>query len=151
MNSRSANTDKKPNKAKNEPRIPQNDLTEDKDFEEIEVVTPKLNDTGRRENNLEGNIIQIYHIIETHNETLKEELFETPMSRSTRVSINTNTNNKSGSIKIPAPKVATQQMRDSLVAKSENSEGEEFPNRSMASTSQNVTEQQDIKKELHLE
>ena len=62
------------------------------------------------------------------------------MGGSTRESINTNTNNNSRSTKIPAPKVATQQKRDSLVSTSERSEGEEFPNRSTASTSQNVTE-----------
>ena len=62
------------------------------------------------------------------------------MGGSTRESINTNTNNKSRSTKIPSPKVATQQKRDSLVSTSERSEGEEFPNRSTASTSQNVTE-----------
>ena len=105
----------------------------------IEVVTPKLNDTGRREVNPEENNSQINHSTEAHNETVKEELFETPMGGSTRESINTNTNNKSRSTKIPAPKVATQQKRYSLVATSERSEGEEFPNRSTASTSQSVT------------
>ena len=63
------------------------------------------------------------------------------MVGSARESINTNTNNKSRSTKIPAPKVATQQKRDSLVATSERSEGEEFSNRSTASTSQSVTKQ----------
>ena len=106
---------------------------------EIEVVTPKLNDTGRREVNPEENNSQINHSTEAHNATVKEELFETTMGRSTRESINTNTNNKSRSTKIPAPKVATQK-RDSLVATSERSEGEEFPNRSTASTSQSVIE-----------
>ena len=62
------------------------------------------------------------------------------MGGSTRESINTNTNKKSRSTKIPAPKVATQQKQDSLVSTSERSEGEEFPNRSTASTSQNVAE-----------
>ena len=62
------------------------------------------------------------------------------MRWSTRESINTNTNNKSRSTKIPAPKVATQQKRDSLVSTSKRSEGEEFPNRSTASTSQNVAQ-----------
>ena len=48
--SRKATTDKKePKKGKYEPRITQNDLTEDNDFVEIEMVTPKLNDTERRE------------------------------------------------------------------------------------------------------
>ena len=107
---------------------------------EIEVVTPKLNDTGRREVNPEGNNSQINHITETHHETVKEGLFETAMGGSTRKSINTNKNNKSRSTNIPAPKVATQQKRDSLVAISEKSEGEELPYRSTASTSQNVTE-----------
>ena len=36
---------KEPKKAKSEPRISLNDLTEDNDFVEIELVTPKLNDT----------------------------------------------------------------------------------------------------------
>ena len=107
---------------------------------EIEVVTPKLNDTGGREVNPEENSSQINHSTEAHNEAVKEELFERPMGGSTRESINTNTNEKSRSTKIPAPKVAIQQKRDSLVATSELSEGEEFPNRSTASTSQGVTE-----------
>ena len=125
FNSRSATTDKKePKKAKSEQRISQNDLTEDNDFVEIEVVTPKLNDTGRREVNPEENNSQINHSTESHNETVKEDLCETAMGGSTRESINTNTNNKSRSTKIPAPKVATQQKQDSLVATSERSEGE---------------------------
>ena len=66
--------------------------------------------------------------------------FKRPMGECTRESMNTNTNKKSRSAKIPAPKVATQQKRDSLVSTSERSEGEEFPNRSTASTSQNVAE-----------
>ena len=107
---------------------------------EIEVVTPKLKNTERREILLEGNICQVNPNTETHNETVKDELFQTAMGGSTRESINANTNNKSRSTKIPAPKVATQQKRDSLVATSEKSEGEEFPNRSTASTSQNVAE-----------
>ena len=107
---------------------------------EIEVVTPKLNDTGRREVNPEENSSQINHSTEAHNERIKEGLFETPLGGSTRESINTNTNNKSRSTKIPAPKVATQQKRDSLVGTSERSEGEEFPNKSTASTLQSVTE-----------
>ena len=53
--------------------------------------------------NSADNNSQINHSIEAHNETDKEELFETPMSGSTRESKNTNTNNKSGSTKIPAP------------------------------------------------
>ena len=141
FNNRSATTDKnEPKKAKSEPRISQNDLTEDTDFVEIEVVTPKLNDAGRKEVNPEENNSQINHSTQAHNEKVKEELFETPMAGSTRESINTNTNNKSRSTKIPAPKVATQQKQDSLVATSERSEGQEFPNRSTASTSQSVTE-----------
>ena len=141
FNSRSATTDKKePKKGKIEPRITQNDLTEDNDFVEIEVVTPKLNDTERREVQPERNMIQINPNTETHNETVQDESFQTPMGGSTRESINTNTNNKSRSTKIPAPKVATQQKRDSLVSTSERSEDEEFPNRSTASTSQNVAE-----------
>ena len=140
FNSRSATTDKKePKKSMSEPRISQNELTEDNDFVEIEVVTPKLNNTGRREVNPEENNSQINHSTEANNETFKEELFETPMGGSTRKSINTNINNKNRSTKIPAPKVATQQKRDSRVATSERSGGEEFPNRSTASTSQSVT------------
>ena len=107
---------------------------------EIEVVNPKLNDTERRKVQLEGYIGQINPNTETHNETVKEEPFQTPMGGSTRESINTNTNNNSRSTKIPAPKVATQQKRDSLVSTSERSEGEEFPNRSTASTLQNVAD-----------
>ena len=106
----------------------------------IEVVTPKLNDTGRREVNLEGNNSQINHNTEADNETVQDEVFETPIGGSTRETINTNTNNKSRSTKIPAPKVAIQQKRDSLVATSERSEGEEFPNRNTASTSQHLNE-----------
>ena len=46
FNCRKATSDKKEtNKAKSEPRKSQNELTEDKDFVEIEVLTPKLNDT----------------------------------------------------------------------------------------------------------
>ena len=105
---------------------------------EIEVVTPKLNDTERREVQPEGNIGQINPNTKTHNETVKDESFQTPIGGSTRESINTNTNSKSRSTKITAPKVATKQKRDSLVSTSERSKGEEFPNRSTASTSQNV-------------
>ena len=107
---------------------------------EIEVVTPKLNDTERREVQTEGNISQINPNTKTHNETFKNESFQTPMGGSTKKLINTNTKNKSRSTKIPAPKVVTQQKRDSLVSTSERSEGEEFPNRSTASTSQSVAE-----------
>ena len=73
---------------------------------ETVIVTPKLNDTGRREVNPEGNNGQINPITETHNETVKEE---TPTGGNTRESINTNRKNKSRSTKVPAPKVATQQ------------------------------------------
>ena len=107
---------------------------------EIEAVTPKLNDTKRREVQTERKISQINPNTETHNETVKDESFQTPMGGSTRESIKTNINNKSRSTKIPAPKVVTQQKRDSLVSTSERSEGEEFPNRSTASSSQNVAE-----------
>ena len=135
FNSRSATTDKEePKKGKIEPRITQNDRTEDNDFVEIKVVTPKLIDTERREVQPERNS-QINPYTETHNETVKDESFQTPMGGSTRESINTNTNNKSRSTKITAPKVATQQKGDSLVSTSEMSEGEEFPNRSTGSTS----------------
>ena len=140
FNSRSATNDKKePQKGEIEPRITQNDLTEDNDFVGNEVVTTKLNDTERREVQPERNS-QINPNTETHNETVKDESFQTPMGGRTRESITTNTNNKSRSTKIPAPKVATQQKGDSLVSKSERSEGEEFPNRSTASTSQIVAE-----------
>ena len=74
---------------------------------EIEVVTPKLTDTERREVNPEGNISQINPSSETHNETVTDELFETPMGGSTRKPINTNTNNTSRNTKIPAHKTAT--------------------------------------------
>ena len=141
FNSRNATTDKKkPKSGKIEPRITQNDLTEDNDFVELEVVTPKVDGIESREVQPEGNNSQINPNTETHNETVEDESFQTPMSGSTRESINTNTNNKSRSTKIPAPKVATQQKRDSLVSTSERSKGEEFPNRSTASTSQNVAE-----------
>ena len=102
------------------------------------MVTPKLNDTERRVVQTEGNISQINPYTETHNETVKNQSFQTPMGGSTRKSINTNTNNKSRSTKIPAPKVATQRKRDSLVSTSERSEGEQLPNSSTASTSTNV-------------
>ena len=50
FNSRSDSTHKKESKkAKSEPRISQNDLTEDNDFVDNKVVTPKLNNTERRE------------------------------------------------------------------------------------------------------
>ena len=140
FNSRGAATDKmEPKKAKSEPKTSQMDLTEDNDFVEIEVVNPKVNDTGRREVNPEENNSQINHNTEDHNETVKKELFETPTGWSTRESVNTNTHNKSRSTKIPAPKVATQQKQDSLVATCERIEGEDFPNRRTASTSQSVT------------
>ena len=100
----------------------------------------KLSDTGRSEVDPEENNSQNNHSTETQNETVKEGLFETPMGGSTRESKNTNTNNKSRSTRIPVPKAATQQKRDSLVATSERNEGEEFSNRSKASTSQKVTE-----------
>ena len=133
-------TKKELKKGKIEPRIPQNDFTEDNDCVEVEVVTPKLKDTEKREVQPEGNISQMNPNTETHNETVKDESFQTPMGGSTRESTNTNTNNKSRSTKIPAPKVAKQQKRDSLVSTSERSESEKLPNRSQASTSQNVAE-----------
>ena len=55
---------------------------------EIEVVTPKLND--KREFNLEVSNSQTNPITETHNETVKEELFETTIGGSTKQSITTN-------------------------------------------------------------
>ena len=111
---------------------------EDNKLLEIEVFTPKLNDTERREFNPEVNDSQINPSIATHNKTVKKELFET-LGGSTRESLYTNTNNKSRSTKIPAPKVATQLWRDSMVATSERSEGEVYPNRTTASASENVT------------
>ena len=102
------------------------------------MVTPKLNET--RVVNPEGNNSQNNPNTETHNETVEEESFETPMSGSTRESIITNTNSKSRSTKILASKIATQQKRNSLMETTERSEGEEFSNRSTASTSQSVTE-----------
>ena len=108
---------------------------------EIELLTPKTNDTERREVNPEGFISQYNSSTENHNEIVKDEFFETAMGAITRKSINTNTNNRIRSTKIPAPKLATQQKRDTLVGTSERSEGDEFPNRSTASTSQNFTEQ----------
>ena len=76
FNCRSATTDKKePKKGKIEPRITQNDLTEDNDFVEIEVVTPKLNDTERREVQPEGNISQINSNTETHKDTCAQSSY----------------------------------------------------------------------------
>ena len=84
FNSRSATTDKKePKKEKIETRITQNDLTEDNDVVEIEVVTLKLNDTERREVQPEANISQNNPNTETHNETVKDESFQTLMGGST--------------------------------------------------------------------
>ena len=89
FNSRSATTDKtEPKKGKIKPRITQNNLTEDNDFVEIEVVTPKLIDAERREVQIEGNISQINPNNATHNETVNES-FQTPMGGSTREAINT--------------------------------------------------------------
>ena len=107
---------------------------------EIEWVTKELNDTERREINLEGNNSQINPSTEIHNETIKEELFETTMGGSTRQPITTYTNNKSRSGKIPAPKVATEQKRITLVETTEKNEGGDRPNRSTASTLPYVTE-----------
>ena len=106
----------------------------------IVAVTPKLNDRKGREISIEGNNSQANPGTETHNETIKEKLFGIPMGGSTRKSKTTNTNNKSRSTKIPAPKIGTQQKRDSMMAKTAKSKGEEFSNRSTAFTSQNVKE-----------
>ena len=77
FNSRKASTDRKePKKGKIEPRITQNDLTEDNDLVEIEVVTPKLNDTERREVQTERNISYINPNTETQNETVKTNRFK---------------------------------------------------------------------------
>ena len=67
--------------------------------------------TEKREVNPEGNNSQIKPSTETHNETVKEELFEAQRGGSTRESLDTNKNNKRRSTKIPAPKAATQQRR----------------------------------------
>ena len=75
---------------------------------ETEEVTPKWNDTERREVNPEVNISLINPSTETHNETVKDDFFETPIARNTRESLNTNTYNKSRSTKTPPPKVAAQ-------------------------------------------
>ena len=73
FNSRSATIEeKRTKKAKSEPRIPQTDLTENINFLEIEVVTPRINDIETREVIPEGNNGQISPTIETHNETVKE-------------------------------------------------------------------------------
>ena len=61
---------KEPKKAKSEPRISQNDLTHGNDFVEVEVDTPRMNDTGRREVNPEEYNNQINHSTEAHNETV---------------------------------------------------------------------------------
>ena len=66
-----------------------------------------MNHTGRSEVNREKNNSQINNSTKTHIETVKDEVFETPMGGITRESINTNANNKSRSTKILAPKVAT--------------------------------------------
>ena len=131
---------KRNKKAKSEPGIPHHDLTEENDFVKIEVVTLKLIDTETREVSPDGKNSQINPGTESHYETVNEELFETPMVGSTRQSITTNTNNKSRSTKIPAPKVVTQQKRDSLAETTKRREGQ-FSNRNTASTSQNDTEQ----------
>ena len=60
---------KETKKAKSEPRIPQHNLTEENDFVEMEVITPKLNDTERRKVIPEGNNNQKNPFAETHNET----------------------------------------------------------------------------------
>ena len=122
---------KKPKKAKSEPSISQNDLTEDNNFVVIEVVTPKTDDTS--EVNPEENNDQSNPSTETQNETVMKEMFDTQMSGSTIDSKTANTKYKSRSTKIPAPKVATQQKRHSLLETTERSEGEEFSNRSAAS------------------
>ena len=59
-----------------------------------------MNET--REVNPERSNCQVNPSTESHNETVKEELFETPMS--TRESITTNTKDKSRSTKILRPK-----------------------------------------------
>ena len=106
----------------------------------MEVITPKLNDTERRKIIPEGNNNQKNTFAETHSETVKQELFEIPGVGRTGESLTTNTNNKRRSTKILAPKIATQQKRNSLVETIEkNGGGEEFPYRSTASTSQNFT------------
>ena len=112
---------------------------------EIEVLTPKLNDTKSGEVFPEGNNSQINPSTQTHNEAVKEKFFETPTGGSTRESITTNTNVKSRITKIPAFNVATQQKRDSLAETTKRSEGEECANRSMASTLLNVERRSQIR------
>ena len=51
---------------------------------EIEVVTPTIDDTKRREVIFDGNNSQINPSTETHSETIKEYWFETPRDESTR-------------------------------------------------------------------
>ena len=126
-------------KPKKEYRIPQNQFTQDNDFVEFELFTPKHNNTERGKVIPERNNSQINPRTETHNATIKEKLFKTPRGGSTRESKTTNTNNKSKSTKRPVPNVATQQKRDSVVETAVRSKGEEFPNRGTISTSQNVT------------
>ena len=64
FNSRKATTDKKePKKGKIEPRITQNDITEDNDFVEIEVVTPKLNDTEKKKFKLKEILVKLTLIL----------------------------------------------------------------------------------------
>ena len=83
FNSRSATTDKNDLRTQRLSREHhQNYFTEDKDFVEIEVATQKSNNRERREVNFEGKNRQINPSAETHNETVKEELFETPMGGS---------------------------------------------------------------------
>ena len=90
------------------------------------VFTQKPIDTERREVITEGHNGQINPSTETRNETVREELFETPMGGITREPISSKTNNKIRSTKITAPTVATEQKRDSLRAASEMSESKEF-------------------------
>ena len=89
---------------------------------------------------LKGIIAKLTFVLKLKMKQSTRNCFEAAMGGSTRELITTNTNNKSKSTRIPSPKVATQQKRDSLVATSGRNEGEEFPNRSTVSTSQNVTE-----------
>ena len=125
-------------KAKIELSKTQNDSRDDNDFVEIEVHTPNVDDTEKRETTPEGDTNQINTGSGTHNKIFKEEDFETRKGGSISGSMTSNNNNKSKSTKIPVPKIAAQQKRDSLSETAKKSEGEEFPNRTTGSSSHNV-------------
>ena len=113
-----------------------------KDFREDnenEIITPKLNDTEKRELFLMGIIVNLtlaldFPIKQSRRNLLKHQ-------GSSKESITTNINNKKRRWKISPPKLAKQQKRDNLAETTERSEGEELPNKNTAFTSQNVSEQ----------